>query len=230
MDPGYKAVGGLIGAKAENKSAFDGKAFGREDDDELEHERNVLSMVGDAKGNHGSEFYIFLGEGSTVCAAQMDTVETAHELVFEPGFHTVSAARRVELRVRVDQTLVDPGARIVGTRLGTELHHAFETGIGANLEAPRSNHASETARRVEAIQRDHTARVWTVPVDFARLVISHREHAFAVGLHEQLGVGSIHVVQGRRHPDSVAQWDPQIGPERRLEGRLAQTALLPLAS
>ena len=73
VDPGYKAVGGLIGAKAENKSAFDGKAFGREDDDELEHERNVLSMVGDAKGNHGSEFYIFLGEGSTVCAAQMDT-------------------------------------------------------------------------------------------------------------------------------------------------------------
>ena len=71
MDPGFKAVGGLVGGK--NKSAFDGKPFGAEDDDELEHERGVLAMVSDAKGNQGSEFYFFLGEGSTVCAAQLDT-------------------------------------------------------------------------------------------------------------------------------------------------------------
>ena len=71
MDPGYKAVGGLIDKK--NQSAFDGKAFGREDDDELVHERHALAMVGDPNWNQGSEFFFFLGEGSTVCAAQMDT-------------------------------------------------------------------------------------------------------------------------------------------------------------
>ena len=71
MDPGFKAQAGTIDAKS--KSAFDGKLFCSEDDEELEHEYGALAMMSDKAGNQGSEFYVFLEQGNTVCAAQMDS-------------------------------------------------------------------------------------------------------------------------------------------------------------
>ena len=71
MDPGFKAQCGLIGEAS--KSAFDGKPFGRDDGEEdLEHGYGTLSMAADKNGNQGSEFYFFLEQADTVCAAQMD--------------------------------------------------------------------------------------------------------------------------------------------------------------
>ncbi len=120
------------------------------------------------------------------CSTKTDTVQTADQFVFPPGFDAVSETNFMQPQIGGDQFFVDPRSICAGIAAG--LHRRAEIVIESDLEFPWiADKLGEGMGDVEGVEGNDAARVSGVPADEA-VAVGHGEDALGVGGEEGFGV------------------------------------------
>ncbi len=144
--------------------------------------------------------------------ADRDAVEPAGEASIDPALGGVRVAQSVEVTVRLDHRLADPGSVLVAPAgRGAAPDHPLERGVAADLEPPGAQHLAQRSADVELRGTQHEARVGAEPehrvVDLAE---RPGKDAGAVGREQALG----------REVAADREQTARVGQLRRREDRL----------
>src|SRR5438445_8879807 len=88
---------------------------------------------------------------------ERNPVEAADQAIAVVDFDTVAMAALVELAIERADSVIDPGARPIGQRLGTAVDHPVEIAVDGDDEPVGTHGAGETRRHMKAIDRNDPA-------------------------------------------------------------------------
>ena len=119
------------------------------------------------------------------CATHRDAVDAAHQLVPAPRFDAMRKACFMQLRIQIDDFVVDP---CIGTRIGAAGHDGAEGAIECDAVRGLPYRPAQPRRHVQFIDGEDAARRRVVPFDGPRAAAArHREHANRIGMQKQFG-------------------------------------------
>ena len=116
-------------------------------------------------------------------AADGNAIDPAHQFAAAPRFHAMRKTRFMQLRIKVDDFIVDP---CIFAHIGAAGHDSAKRMVEGDAVRRLPDRAPQPLRHVQPVDGQNAAQGRIVPFDGARAPAArHREHADGIGMQQQ---------------------------------------------
>lgn len=115
--------------------------------------------------------------------ADGNAVDAADQFIALPRLDAVREARFMQLRIEVDDSIVDP---CIGARIGATRHDSAKRAVKRDAIGCLTYRALQAFWHMQAVDGQNAAQLRVIPFNRARAAAArHREHADGIGMQQQ---------------------------------------------